>query len=172
MTKQAIDLDPLSGVTWANLGLLLLGDGQMSAAHAAIHRAVEIQPESSYALTDLLDLQLLEGHFADVPETARRHGGEEFSLKSTAMAEYSLGHSQASRQALDKLTAKFAKDCAFCIATASAWCGQIDAAFKWLEQAFEQRESDVVEIKYDPIFISLRAEPRFKSLLRKMKLPE
>jgi TolB-like protein/Tfp pilus assembly protein PilF/tRNA A-37 threonylcarbamoyl transferase component Bud32 len=172
MTQQAIDLDPLSGVTWANLGLLLLGDGKMSAAHDAIHRAVEIQPESSYALTDLLDLQLLEGHFADVPETARRHGGEEFSLKSTAMAEYSLSHSQASRQALDELTEKFAKDCAFCIATASAWCGQIDATFKWLEQAFEQRESDVVEIKYDPIFRSLRGDPRFKALLRKMNLPE
>ena len=172
MTKQAIDLDPLSGVTWANLGLLLLGDGRMSAAHDAIHRAVEIQPESSYALTDLLDLQLLEGRFADVPETARRHGGAEFSLKSTAMAEHSLGHGEASQQALQELTAKFAKDCAYCIATASAWCGQIDATFQWLQQALEQRESDVVEIKYDPIFISLRGDPRFKALLRKMNLPE
>jgi serine/threonine protein kinase/Tfp pilus assembly protein PilF len=86
LTKKAIDLDPLSGVTWANLGLLLLGDGQIAAAHDAIYRAVEIQPESSYALNDLLDLQLMEGKFADVPETARRHGGEEFALKSTAMA--------------------------------------------------------------------------------------
>ena len=172
MTKQAIDLDPLSGVTWANLGMLLLGDGRMSAAHDAIHRAVEIQPESSYALTDLLDLQLLEGRFADVPETARRHGGAEFSLKSTAMVEHSLGHGEASQQALQELTAKFAKDCAYCIATASAWCGQIDATFQWLQQALEQRESDVVEIKYDPIFISLRGDPRFKALLRKMNLPE
>jgi serine/threonine protein kinase/TolB-like protein/Tfp pilus assembly protein PilF len=172
MTQKAIDLDPLSGVTWANLGLLLLGDGKMSAAHDAIHRAVEIQPDSSYALADLLDLQLMEGHFADVAETARRHGGEQFGFESTAMAEHSLGHSQASQRALDELTARFAKDCAHCVAVASAWCGRTDAAFKWLEQAFEQRESDVTEIKYDPLLISLRGDSRFKALLRKMNLPD
>jgi serine/threonine protein kinase/TolB-like protein/Tfp pilus assembly protein PilF len=172
LTKKAIDIDPLSGVTWANLGLLLLGDGQIGPAHDAIHRAVEIQPESRYALTDLLDLQLMEGKFADVPETARRHGDEEFALKSTAMAEYSLGHSQASQRAMDELSAKFAKDCAYCVAAASAWRGEKDEAFKWLEQALEQRESDVTEIKYDPLYTSLRGEPRFKALLRKLNLPE
>ena len=172
MTKKAIDLDPLSGVTWANLGLLLLGDGQIAAGHDAVYRAVEIQPESSYALTDLLALQLMEGKFADVPETARRHGGEEFALKSTAMVEHSLGHLPASQRALDELSAKFAKDCAYCIAAASAWCGRTDETFKWLEQAFERRESDVIEVRYDPLFRSLRGDPRFKALLRKMNLPE
>jgi tetratricopeptide (TPR) repeat protein len=172
MTKKAIELDPLSGVTWANLGLLLLGDEKMSAAHDAIHRAVEIQPDSSYALNDLLDLQLMEGHFADVADTARRHGGEEFGLKSRAMAEYSLGHSQASQHALDELTARFAKHCAFCLAVASAWCGRTDATFKWLQQAFEQRESDIIEIKYYPLLIPLRGDSRFKALLREMNLPE
>jgi TolB-like protein/Tfp pilus assembly protein PilF len=172
LTKKAIDLDPLSGVTWANLGLLLLGDGQIAAAHDAIYRAVEIQPESSYALNDLLDLQLIEGKFADVPETARRHGGDEFALKSTAMAEHSLGHVQASQRAMDQLSAKFAKDCAFCIAAASAWRGQRDETFQWLERAFEQRESDVIEVKYDPLFRALRGDPRFKALLRRMNLPE
>jgi hypothetical protein len=34
-----------------------------------------------------------------------------------------------------------------CIAVAFAWCGQKDETFKWLEQAFERRESDVIEIK-------------------------
>jgi serine/threonine-protein kinase len=172
LTRKAIDIDPLSGVTWANLGLLLLGDGQIAAAADAIHRAVEIQPDSHYALNDLLDLQLLEGKFADVPQTARRHGSEEFALKSTAMLEYSLGHLQASQQAIDELSAKFAKDCAYCIAAASAWRGEKDEAFKWLERALSQRESDVIEIKYDPLYTSLRDDPRFKALLRKMNLPE
>jgi len=172
LTKKAIELDPLSGVTWANLGLLLLGDGQIGAAHAAVYRAVEIQPESSYALTDLLDLQLMEGKFADVPETARRHGSEEFALKSTAMLEYSLGHLQASQQALNELSAKFAQDCAYCIAVAFAWCGQKDEAFKWLEQAFQRRESDFVEMGYEPLFRPLRGDPRFKAMLRKMNLPQ
>jgi serine/threonine protein kinase/TolB-like protein/Tfp pilus assembly protein PilF len=172
LTKKAIELDPLSGVTWANLGLLLLGDGQIGAAHDAIYRAVEIQPESLYGLSDLLQLQLMEGKFADVPETVRRHGGEEFAIKSKAMVEYSLGHAEASQRAMDELAAKYAAECAYCVATAAAWRGQKDETFKWLQRAFEQRESDFIEIQYQPFFASLRGDPRFKALLHEMKLPE
>jgi len=63
-------------------------------------------------------------------------------------------------------------DSAYCVATASAWLGQYDETFQWLRRAIEQRESDIVQIKYHPIFISLRGDPRFKALLRQMKLPE
>jgi hypothetical protein len=94
------------------------------------------------------------------------------SEQSTAMAEHSLGHLQASQRAMDELSAKFAKECAYCVATASAWLGRYDQTFQWLQRAVEQRESDIVQIKYHPIFISLRGDPRFKALLRQMKLPE
>jgi serine/threonine-protein kinase len=114
----------------------------------------------------------MEGHLAAVPETARRHGGEEFALKSTAMAEHSLGHRQASQRALDELGARFATDCAYCLAVAAAWCGQTEAAFKWLQQAYAQRESDIIAIKYEPMFAPLRTDARFTALLRAMHLPE
>jgi hypothetical protein len=114
----------------------------------------------------------MEGKFADVPETARRHGGKQFALKSTAMVEYSLGHAEASQRAMDELTAKYAAECAYCIATVAAWRGQKDETFKWLQRAFEQRETDIVELEYQPFFASLRGDPRFKALLREMKLPE
>jgi len=43
-------------------------------------------------------------------------------------------------------------------------------ALGWLERARENHESPLVWIKIDPRFDSLRNEPRFKAILREMKL--
>ena len=45
-------------------------------------------------------------------------------------------------------------------------------AFEWLERAYWQRDGGLAEIKADPTLKSLRTDPRFNALLRKLKLPE
>jgi eukaryotic-like serine/threonine-protein kinase len=172
MTKQAIELDPLSSVTWTNLAGLLMGERQIAAAGNAIHRALEIQPESSYGLTTLGKLQLLDGDSAGLIETARRLNGEGFRLRTTAMVEHSLGHARDSEQALKLLIARFAHDCAYCVAEVYAWRGEADATFEWLDRAYQQRESDLASIKFDPVMNSVQGDSRYAALLRKMKLPE
>jgi hypothetical protein len=42
--------------------------------------------------------------------------------------------------------------------------------FDWIERAFEKRESWLVRIKVDTIFNSVRSDPRYKEILRKMNL--
>jgi serine/threonine protein kinase/Tfp pilus assembly protein PilF len=171
MTKKAIELDPLSSVTWANLGMLLTGDRQYFASNDAIRRALEIQPDSGYALRDLGTLQLLQRNAAAALVTARR-GYEADRLQHTAMAEYSLGHSGASQPVLDTLIAKFAHECAYCVASVYAWRGEKDKAFDWLDRAYEQHESGLTEIKYQPELDALLGDARYKALLRKMNMPQ
>ncbi len=48
--------------------------------------------------------------------------------------------------------------------------GQKDQAFKWLEKAYEERDFWITFIKVAPYFDSLRSDPRFKILLKKMNL--
>jgi TolB-like protein/Tfp pilus assembly protein PilF len=172
MTRRAIELDPLSSVTWTNLGGLFMGKRQLPAASQAIHRALEIQPESSYGLTNLGKLQLLQGDSAGVIETARRLNGKDFRLKMTAMVEHSLGHAGQSEQALKLLIASVRSDCAYCVAEVYAWRGEADATFEWLERAYQQRESDLVSIQFDPLMSSVRGDLRYAALLRKMKLSQ
>jgi hypothetical protein len=54
------------------------------------------------------------------------------------------------------------------VAAVYAWLGEADRAFQTLETA---QESDIWDLKVDPFFQKLRAEPRWGTLLRKFKLP-
>ena len=46
-----------------------------------------------------------------------------------------------------------------------------DRAFQWLEKAYQERDSDLDELKTEPGFDSLRPDPRFQDLLRHMNFP-
>lgn len=60
------------------------------------------------------------------------------------------------------------------IATAQTYAGlgEKDKTFEWLEKAVEDRStgSSFVNVKVDPTWDSLRSDPRFKDLLRRMNL--
>jgi len=59
----------------------------------------------------------------------------------------------------------------------SFWVGVIyhglsetDKAFEWFDKAFEERDSNLIYTTIPPPFESLRQEPRFKKLLKRMRL--
>jgi DNA-binding winged helix-turn-helix (wHTH) protein/TolB-like protein/Flp pilus assembly protein TadD len=50
--------------------------------------------------------------------------------------------------------------------------GQKDQAFAWLEKAYAERSGWMVHLKVDPRFDSLRSDPRFADLVRRVGLPQ
>jgi tetratricopeptide (TPR) repeat protein len=48
--------------------------------------------------------------------------------------------------------------------------GDKDQAFGLLEKAYEERDNMVIPLKVDPMFDSLRSDPRFTDLLRRVGL--
>jgi len=169
--KKATDLDPLSSVAWEALGFYYIGIGDFAAADAALDRAIDIEPTSVLALSDLGMARLLQGEGEEAREAFRKIDLEAIRLMGIAMAEHTLGHAKESQQALEELIAKHAQEAAYQIAQACAWRGEKDRAFEWLERAYQQRDGGLSEIRYDPMLRSLRADPRFNALLRKLKLP-
>lgn len=49
-----------------------------------------------------------------------------------------------------------------------AGLGEIDEVFKWLERALEARDSFLRSLKVDPLFDTVRADPRFALLIRRV----
>jgi len=58
------------------------------------------------------------------------------------------------------------------IATLYVRAGMNDDAIEWLENAYEEQDVNMPYITVDPIFDELRDHPRFREILKKMKLLE
>src|SRR5262249_41639855 len=48
--------------------------------------------------------------------------------------------------------------------------GEVDPAMHWLQKSFDQRIGSLILLKMDPDVDSLRKDPRFGELLRRMRL--
>jgi TolB-like protein/DNA-binding winged helix-turn-helix (wHTH) protein/Tfp pilus assembly protein PilF len=170
--RKAIELDPLSTPAWGRLGRYLTFTRDFAAADEALRWALEIQPESSYALMSLGTLQLQEGHAAQALVTFGKVSVVGLRLAGGALAEHTMGHVQASQQALGELIDKYPQEAAYQIAQVYAWRADRDQAFAWLDRAYRQRDGGLSDIKFDPLLGSLRADPRYDAMLRTMRLPE
>jgi hypothetical protein len=56
------------------------------------------------------------------------------------------------------------------IAVIYAGLGDSDAAFEWLDKAYEQRSELLAELKVDSRWSALRSDPRFHQLTSRMGL--
>jgi hypothetical protein len=58
------------------------------------------------------------------------------------------------------------------IAVVYAELGEKDQAIHWLEKAYAERSTFMVSLKTEPSLDSLRSDPRFAELLRRVGLPQ
>lgn len=61
---------------------------------------------------------------------------------------------------------------AYQAAQAHAWRGERDDAFRWLERGLEIRDPGMNYLLFDPLLRSLRSDPRYEELRRRMRLPD
>jgi TolB-like protein len=168
---RAISIDPLSVRAWRSLILLLRSSDQIPAARVAFNRLREFDPQEDPGI--LGEIELLAGNAREaltICQDSRLFA--DFRNFCIAMAEHSLGHAAESRRALDIVERTHASTWAYQIAYAYAWRGESDKAFEWLERAYRQRDGGLIYVPYDPFLKNLRGDPRYKTMLRKLKLPE
>jgi TolB-like protein/Tfp pilus assembly protein PilF len=170
--KKATELDALSSQAWRYLARLYTEIGDYASADAALGRAIELEPTSVFALTILGRLRLAQGRAQEALDVFSNIDDVVFRRTGVAMVEHTLGHAKGSQQALDEVIAKYAQAAAYQIAEVYAWRGEKDKAFEWLERAYQQQDGGLSRVKGDALLKSLRNDPRFNALLRKMNLPE
>jgi TolB-like protein len=168
--RKASEQDPLADAPWDNLGIALTAIGNTAAAYDAFRHALAIRstPATNY---DLASLQLIDGKAREALATSKAIVNNDFRNAGVAMAQHTLGDAKASQQALDQLIATDATDAAYQIAEVYAWRGEKDQAFEWLERAYRQLDGGLQSTKIDPLLASLRTDPRYAALLRKLNFP-
>lgn len=103
--------------------------------------------------------------FEGLEDAAEREWGK-------ALAYVELGHKADSDAAVMNLESNFADTRAYAIAQVHVYRSEIEQAFKWLDHAYGERDRNLTVIKADPYMKPLRDDRRYRSLLRKMNLPE
>lgn len=168
--KEALELDPLSAEIYMRLGFFYAANKQLAEARSMYEKALAIAPSSLRARHNLGRLDVFENRPEQALAAFRHIESKEWSLSGQAMAEYSLGHVDASQRLLNQLIAM--GDDTWDVALVYAWRGENDHALEWLERAYERRETGLPWIKIMPELGGLRSDARYLALLRKMNLPE
>jgi adenylate cyclase len=172
-TRIATEVDPLSELASRRLGQYLYCQGDLKAAREALSLALALNPESIYSRWHLGVVELLDGHPQQALVAFQQDKDPVFHLNGVALAEYSLGHTEAARAALDQLIRTNAVQAAdYQIADVYGWRADRDHAFEWLERALARRDGGLTFVKIDPLLASLHSDPRYKAFLRKVNLSE
>jgi len=146
--------------------------GRPADARAALDAAIAINPKAAKAHLLVALLELEAGHLDAATAATEKESGEYYQLEGRAILAYAMKRMPESNAALDKLIELYHASAAIQIAQAYAYRGERDKAFEWLDRSYAQQDPGLINVKTDPLFASLRKDPRFSKLLRRMKLPE
>ncbi|HEY3134463.1 MAG TPA: protein kinase [Blastocatellia bacterium] len=178
MLKRAYELDPLSLDINTSLGDPLLYAGDYDGAIAAYKKALEIDANFLVAHHKLAIAYEMKGvHEAAESECQNVLSVATRYYPALALLGYSYaraGRMADARKVLDQLMDISRKGhiSTFNMVVIYAGLGDADQALDWLSKAHEARDSNLVDYGMVPVIASLKSHPRFRDLLRKMKLPQ
>jgi TolB-like protein/DNA-binding winged helix-turn-helix (wHTH) protein/tetratricopeptide (TPR) repeat protein len=177
-TKLAVGLDPLSlRIRW-DRWLLLYLVGQYDGALEQCRKMQELDPNLDLGHLYCGDVYVQQGKLAEgIQEleeaVALSNGSTPRTIAHLAYAYAVAGRKNDAERLLSNLKQVFKQAHVHpdLVAGVYAGLGQKEDAFEWLEKAYQVHARDLLELKYDPHFASLRSDPRFVDLLRRIGLP-
>ncbi len=175
--KQALKLDPLSIIINTDLGQVLYYSRQYDQAIEQLQKTLELDPDFIVAHFFLAFLYAQKAMFDKAVATARRAVDLSAGDDSLILAQLGTIYSYSGRRdeaekvkgELHELS-KRRYVSPFYMALIHKGLGQKGKAFQWLERAYEERDHWLETLKVHPWLDSLRPDPRFGELLKKMRL--
>lgn len=171
--RRAQELEPFSAMNYAIAAGILLEAGKDADAIEEARKAEEIEPGSGQDTR--VGLLVKKGRFDDaLAEALKADTGSARDPDAWAGLGYlyaAAGRRMEAEQSLQKLEEMSARRYVPANLRALVYTGLGDKtrAFEWLERALQDREP-IASINADARFDSLRADPRFQGVLRRLGL--
>jgi serine/threonine-protein kinase len=171
---RALDLEPLSVVINSCLGQKLYYARRFDEAIQQHQKAIEMDPHQPYAHFHLGYDFHQKGRFKEAVsefQTAIDLSGDIARAKGAQGQAYAQSNNKdLARGLIEQLECGWeSRYVATYIAQIFVGLDQKDEAFEWLDRAYEGRHSFLIYLS-DPLWDTLRPDPRFAALLKKMRL--
>ena len=174
--KRARELDPLSPIINRNVGRRLYLARNYDQAIEESLKALRIAPDffpihGTLGLAYLQKAMFLEA-IAELQKAVSLSGGN-LDTKALLGYAYAISGNQAKAQMILNDFMERSKERhipSITIAVVYIGLGDNDQAIKWLEKAYEEGSHWLVYLKANPIYDTLRSDPHFKALLKRMNL--
>jgi tetratricopeptide (TPR) repeat protein len=176
--QRAIRLDPTSAVVRWGFGILYWCSRRYDEAIESLGKALELDPAFAGArglLAWVFECKCLYEQAIAVGEKAAEIGqGAPTFLFGLAQAYARAGHRVKAQKILQRLQELSAKRYVtpYGLARIHAALDNADEAVRLLEAAYQEHATWLLFLKTDPHLDSLRPDPRFQDLLRRMNFPE
>ena len=172
----ALESDPLSLFMRAWLAEYLIFARDYERATEQCEMIMKLDPTYFFSQFALGQILCEQGFFAEaisaLSKAAQLSGNAPLVLGFLGMTLARSGDKAGARNLLTGLHQAAAQR--YIPPTSFAWIhlglGEIEEVFTWMDRAIDERDSIIVPIKTYPFLDPLRTDPRFKALLRKMKL--
>ncbi len=173
--KRAMELEPLSLVQGANFAGVLMYARQFDAAIEQAKKTYDLDPNFFGGQNWLAHAYNAKGMYAESLLISEKTFQSDFPF--SAQEGYAYAKSGRRKEA-EEVIKRLKEDektkyvMSYWIAATYAALGERDAAFAELEKSYQARDWFLQRLKVDPFMDSLRDDPRFKDLLRRLNLPE
>lgn len=173
--EQAIRLDPLSSLAGALKGQFLFHARRYPEAIEQLRQTLEINPAFWVALVQLGRSYVQVGRHQEALEAFRKSsesGGTTAPLSFTGYTYAASGLRVEAERTLRELRSPSEGTSVppYNVALVYHGLGDTTEAMRWLEKADNERDVRMVFLGVDPLWDSLRSDPRFAGLLERMKL--
>jgi tetratricopeptide (TPR) repeat protein len=173
--KAAQSLDPLSPIVQEMVAYPFYYSHRYDKAMAVSKRVLAAHPDFAISHLRLGREYAAKGMYAEAAEQFQRFseltgGDSTLALASVADVRARSGNRKAAERLLSQLSSVARKKQvpAYQFAIIYSGLGNADETMKWLEKAYEERSGFLLYIRYEPLFDSVRTDPRFIELERRI----
>jgi len=173
--RRSLELDPFNGLLRALYGVDLIFVHQYDAAISEINRALSADPGSAFALGCLVSAHHHKRGYQQALDAFKRYASAagyvemtRFLAQNATDADYRetmLGAAEA-LETRSRTTFVLPTE----IALWHCYAGDGERCLYWLERAYEVRDPNLPYL-WSPDYDSVRSDPRFLDLLKRMRLP-